>query len=95
MPTNENDPKILGSDPGIREAHRWIGSQNMEGSMSKESKPISLTLPYYALPHNTDSETLTPLAQDLARDLEVMGVFDQREYEPAHVFALLKGKIHE
>ena len=53
------------------------------------------TLPYYALPHNTDSETLTPLAQDLARDLEVMGVFDQREYEPAHVFALLKEKIHE
>jgi len=24
-----------------------------------------------------------------------MGVFDQREYEPAHVFALLKGKIDE
>jgi hypothetical protein len=95
MLTNENDPKISGYDPGIREAYRWIGSQNMEGSMSKESKPISLTLPYYALPHNTDSGTLTPLAQDLARDLEAMGVFDQREYEPAHVFALLKGKIDE
>ena len=95
MPTNENDPKISGSDPGVREAHRWIRSQYMEGSMSKESRPISLTLPYYALPHNTDSETLTPLARELAKNLEVMGVFDQREYEPAHVFALLKGKIHE
>jgi len=95
MPTNENDPKISGYDPGIREAYRWIWSQYTERAMSKESKPISLTLPYYALPHNTDPETLTPLAQDLARDLEVMGVFDQREYEPAHVFALLKGKIDE
>ena len=63
--------------------------------MSKQIKPISLTLPIYALPNNTDSEALTPLAQDLARDLEVMGVFDQREYEPAHVFALLKGEIDE
>jgi hypothetical protein len=95
MPTNENDPRISGSDPGVREAHRWIWSQYKERAMSKESKPISLTLPIYALPHNTDSETLTPLAQDLARDLEVMGVFDQREYEPAHVFALLKEKIDE
>lgn len=63
--------------------------------MSKESKPISLTLPIYALPDNTDSETLTPLVRELAKDLEIMGVFDQREHEPAHVFALLKGKIDE
>ncbi len=95
MPTDENDPKILGSDPGLRKTYRWIWSQYTEGAMSKESKPISLTLPYYALPYNTDSETLTPLAQELARDLEVMGVFDQREYEPAHVFAFLKVKIDE
>ena len=67
----------------------------MEGLMSKEIKPVSLTLPIYALPKDTDSETLTRLAWDLAKNLELMGVFDQRGYEPAHVFALLKGKINE
>jgi hypothetical protein len=67
----------------------------MEESMSKEDKPISLTLPIYALPDNTDPETLTPLARELAENLEIMGVFDQRGCEPAHVFALLKEKIDE
>ena len=63
--------------------------------MSKQNKPISLTLPVYALPDNTDSKTLARLARELAKDLEIMGVFDQRAYEPAHVFVLLKGKIDE
>ena len=67
----------------------------MEKPMSKENKPISLTLPIYALPDNTDSETLTPLARELAKNLEIMGVFDQRGYEPAHVFALPRGNIDE
>jgi hypothetical protein len=67
----------------------------MEGPMSKQSKPVSLTLPIYALPQDTDPETLTPLAWELARNLEVMGVFDQREYEPVHVFTLPRRKINE
>ncbi len=67
----------------------------MEGLMSKEIKPVSLTLPIYALPKDTDSETLTRLAWDLAKNLELMGVFDQREYEPAHLFAALNMRIDE
>ena len=63
--------------------------------MSKEIKPVSLTLPIYALPKNTDSETLTRLAWDLAKNLELMGVFDQREYEPAHLFTALNRRIDE
>jgi len=63
--------------------------------MAKQAKPISLKLPIYALPQDTDPETFTPLAWDLAKSYEMMGVFDQREYEPAHLFALLKGKVDE
>jgi len=95
MPIDENDPRVSGPAPGTREVYRWIGSQYVEEPMSKEIDPISLTLPIYALPRNTDSETLTPLAWDLAKNLEIMGIFDQREHEPAHVFALRKGKIDE
>jgi len=67
----------------------------MEGIMSKEIKPTSLTLPIYALPQDTDPEILTRLACDLAEDLEVMGVFDQRDSEPAHFFAALNREIDE
>ena len=67
----------------------------MEGYMAKQAKPISLKLPIYALPQDTDPETFTPLAWGLAKTYEMMGVFDQREYEPAHVFILLKGKKDE
>ena len=63
--------------------------------MSTEIKPVSLTLPIYALPKDTDSETLTRLARNIAKDLEVMGVFDQREYEPAHLFTALSRRIDE
>ena len=63
--------------------------------MSKKNRPISLTLPIYALPDNTDPETLTPLARELAGNLEIMGVFDQRGCEPAHVFFLPKERINE
>ena len=58
--------------------------------MEKQAKPISLKLPIYGLPRDTDPETFTPFAWDLAKTYEMMGVFDQREYEPAHAFALLK-----
>lgn len=63
--------------------------------MAKQAKPISLKLPIYALPQDTDPETFTPFAWDLAKTYEMMGVFDQREYEPAHVFALLKRRKDE
>ena len=63
--------------------------------MAKQVKPISLKLPIYALPQDTDPETFTPFAWDLAKTYEMMGVFDQREYEPAHVFTLLKRREDE
>ena len=63
--------------------------------MSKKAKPISLKLPIYALPRDTDPETFTPIAWNIAKTCERMGVFDQREYEPAHVFALLKRRKDE
>ena len=67
----------------------------MEGKMSKKANPVSIKLPIYGLPRDTDPETFTPLAWNLAKTYEMMGVFDQREYEPAHLFALLKGKVDE
>jgi len=63
--------------------------------MSKKTNPVSLKLPIYGLPQDTDPETFTPLAWDLAKTYEMMGVFDQREYEPAHSFTLLKGEVDE
>ena len=63
--------------------------------MAKQAKPISLKLPIYALPQDTDPETFTPLAWDLAKTYEMMGVFDQRDHEPAHVFTLLKRRKDE
>jgi len=67
----------------------------MEGKMSKKANPVSIKVPIYGLPRDTDPETFTPLAWNLAKTYEMMGVFDQREYEPAHLFALLKGKVDE
>ena len=63
--------------------------------MAKQAKPISLKLPIYALPQDTDPETFTPFAWDLAKTYEMMGVFDQRDCEPAHVFTLLKRRKDE
>ena len=63
--------------------------------MEKQAKPISLKLPIYALPQDTDPETFTPFAWDLAKTYEMMGCFDQRDCEPAHVFTLLKRREDE
>jgi hypothetical protein len=63
--------------------------------MSKKINPVSIKLPIYGLPRDTDPETFTPLAWDLAKTYEMMGVFDQRDCEPAHVFALLKRRKDE
>lgn len=60
--------------------------------MTKKAKPISLKLPIYGLPQDTDPETFTPFVWDLAKTYEMMGVFEQREYEPGHLFELSKGK---
>ena len=63
--------------------------------MSKKAKPVSIKLPIYGLPRDTDPETFTPLAWDLAKTYEKMGFFDQRDREPAHVFTRLKRKENE
>ena len=63
--------------------------------MTKQAKPISLKLPIYGLPQDTDPETFTPFAWDIAKTCEMMGFFDQRDCEPAHVFTLLKRREDE
>jgi hypothetical protein len=63
--------------------------------MSKKANPVSIKLPIYGLPRDTDPETFTPLAWDLAKTYEMMSFFDQRDREPAHVFTLLKRKVDE
>jgi hypothetical protein len=67
----------------------------MEGKMSKKAEPISIKLPIYGLPQDTDRETFTPFVWDLAKTYEMMGVFEQRDREPAHVFTRLKRKKNE
>lgn len=60
--------------------------------MPKDSREgLHLEIPLYGLPTDTDLEALTPIVRDVAESLEEMGVFDQREFEPAHVFVLTKG----
>ncbi len=51
-----------------------------------------LQITLYGLPKDTDVESLTPLARDVAAHLEEMGVFDQREFEPAHLFYVSAGE---
>ncbi len=63
--------------------------------MAKQAKPISLELPIYGLPRDTDPETFTPFVWDIAKTCEMMGFFDQRDCEPAHVFTLLKRRKDE
>ncbi len=63
--------------------------------MSRKANPVSIKLPIYGVPRDTDAETFTELAWDLAKTYEMMGVFDQREYEPSHVFAFLKRRKDE
>lgn len=63
--------------------------------MSKKFNPINLTLPFYALPKDTNQEILTQQARELLFLLEEMGVFDQREYEPANKFAFPEVKKDE
>lgn len=54
-------------------------------------KEVHVEIPLYALPKETDLKVLTPLVREAAANLEQMGVFDQREFEPAHVFVITKG----
>ena len=63
--------------------------------MSKKASPVSIKLPIYGLPQDTDPETFTPFAWDIAKICEMMGFFDQRDCEPAHVFTLLKRREDE
>ena len=63
--------------------------------MSKKASLVSIKLPIYGLPQDTDPETFTPFAWDIAKTCEMMGFFDQRDCEPAHVFTLLKRREDE
>jgi hypothetical protein len=49
---------------------------------------ICLEIQFYGLPRGTDVDTLTHKARNAAATLEEMGTFDQRGYEPAHLFCL-------
>jgi hypothetical protein len=52
---------------------------------------LHLEIPLYGLPEGTDLKSLTPKVLDMVEGLEEMGVFDQREFEPAHVFVIPGG----
>ena len=54
-------------------------------------KATSLEIPLFGLPQNTDLRIFTPIVRNVAEGLEEMGVFDQREFEPAHVFVIARG----
>jgi hypothetical protein len=54
-------------------------------------KELHLEIPLYGLPKDTDLQIFAPIARDVAASLEEMGVFDQREFEPAHIFVISKG----
>jgi hypothetical protein len=49
---------------------------------------LNMEIPLYGLPEGTDLQDLVPKVRDLAASLEEMGVFDQREYPPAHVLVI-------
>jgi hypothetical protein len=64
----------------------------MEYLMPEASrKKLQLEIPLYGLPEGTDLQLLAPIVRNVAASLEEMGVFDQREFEPAHVFVITKG----
>ncbi len=64
----------------------------MEYRMSEVSrKELHLEIPLFGLPKDTDLRIFTPIVRDVAASLEKMGVFGQREFEPAHVFVIAKG----
>lgn len=54
-------------------------------------KATNLEIPLFGLPQNTDLQMFTPIVRNVAESLEEMGVFDQREFEPAHVFVIARG----
>lgn len=54
--------------------------------MEKHHRNQIIELRIYGLPRDTDIDALARKALDTAAILEEMGTFDQREYEPAHIF---------
>ncbi len=54
--------------------------------MEKHHGNPTIELRIYGLPKDTDIDALARKALDTAAMLEEMGTFDQREYEPAHIF---------
>jgi hypothetical protein len=57
--------------------------------MERDSKRVArLEVMLYGLPQGTDVERLTVAAREVAESLEQMGVYGQRDLEPAHLFVL-------
>jgi hypothetical protein len=64
--------------------------------MSSDSfKVISLEIPLYALPKDTDLSKLKLTVLNTMQELEKMGLFDQREFEPANIFLIKKETNNE
>jgi hypothetical protein len=59
-----------------------------ENAMPESSDPQTIMVQLYGLPISTDVETLTKKAASARETLEEMGVFDQRDHEPAHFFCV-------
>ena len=58
--------------------------------MEKQHGNQIMELRIHGLPKNTDIDALTHKALETAAMLEELGTFDQREYEPAHTFCLIR-----
>jgi hypothetical protein len=57
-----------------------------ENAMPESPGPQTIMVQLYGLPIGTDFDTLTKKAAKAGSTLEEMGTFDQRDYEPAHLF---------
>lgn len=53
--------------------------------MSSTTTPIQLKIPLYGLPADTDTEALTARVALIMENLEKLGVYGQRDYEPAFI----------
>ena len=57
-----------------------------ENAMPESSDPQTIMVQLYGLPIGTDVDALTKKAAKAGATLEEMGIFDQRDHEPAHLF---------
>jgi hypothetical protein len=86
---------LYGNNPPVRRYRRFNSQndswrENLTGrrGMDKHHRNQIIELRIFGLPRDTDIDVLARKALDTAAMLEEMGTFDQREYEPAHIFCL-------